>query len=1180
MANEALYKIKVEVDSSGVGGLKKDVDDVKAKGNGVPFTFDVKFAKEELAQLAGAVKNSFGGLGESIKQGIGIGAGVDLVNTVKGALGGVMKATEDFDQNIRNVGSLGVQNFEAIGDELLSLSKRVPETAAGLANATYQAISAGIDPTKVVSFVEQASKTAVAGQATTEQAVNALTSVLNAYKLKTEDAANVSDALFGAIKFGKTTFNELNSALSNVVPVAASVNVGIDQVTAAIASMTNQGVPTAQASTQIRQALVEIQKPGADLAKVMKAAGTSVEDLKNPAIGLNGTLQKIAIEAEKEGKSMTQVFSSVEAGSAALLLSGENAAAAAKTLENVRGSAGSTSDAFGVLSGSIKNQIAIGKNWVEGSLIPLTKHIGGVIGVVGPAVTGITQLAGITPIAAAGTKIFAAGQAVLNAVMSLNPIGLVVIALVAVGAALYLAYQKSETFRNAVGAVWAVLKATGEFIGAFVKTEIAALAQGFKGAATVIDGLIHMDLGKVKQGAAEVGKAIDTGMGGAKAGVTAFNASIKESVADMKKSGDEGKAAGEKTALSFGTVKQTVADLKKELAGLGAAFDEETKAAKENAEKEISQITALKKERSTAHGDRLVEINAELKEQERSAKQNADTFKQNSAARKKEEDRFFGVKQSVDLLALAKQHADAEAKQLEVRLRLQRAAEGMKFSTIDELTVERQRSDELDKQFNKLHILTNKKYKLAGQLELDQEQIKNLELTAKVRVDQLALERDLQASVDNVFNKQVEIGIVSQPQALAKLKQDLRDAQAELGSLQSDPSASSKELQDAKGRQLDLIKQIIEGSKNLYKQGTDDRIAAMLDGFEKEKEAIDENFQIEELQFSVFAENNIDLTQEQLNRKAAIERKHLADLAALRKKYAKDDASIEIDIQKAATQFLQGYWSSFFQKKEQMSQTDIDLQRDQYAHSERDLVRQLIRGEISQKDYAHQLAKINKDRAELEKKIEGDKYAFIKKQSNDLYDSLTNDIDRYVKAEIAAGIQSLLFSNDVNQQKTSNAAAGANANASIKNQESGDNLKGANSAILGAVAETIAKYTSSLPPIVGTALGIAAGFALLSAFNGLKSLVGFEKGGIVTGEKGPEIISPAREFSEFAAQLVVSTTKAVRDGLRDAQGGGRSGRRLEVGVTGRLVTRGRDNAYQLKRDKISRRTEQMIPTTD
>ncbi|MFE9937395.1 phage tail tape measure protein [Streptomyces hirsutus] len=56
------------------------------------------------------------------------------------------------------------------------------------------------------------------------------------------------------------------------------------------------------------------------------------------------------------------------------------------------------------------------------------------------------------------TSGFATAQALLNAVMALNPFVLVAIAVVALGAALVIAWKKSETFRNIVLGAWEAIK--------------------------------------------------------------------------------------------------------------------------------------------------------------------------------------------------------------------------------------------------------------------------------------------------------------------------------------------------------------------------------------------------------------------------------------------------------------------------------------------------------------------------------------------------------------------------------------------------------------------------------------------------------------------------------------------------------------------------------------------------
>ncbi|GAB7039699.1 MULTISPECIES: phage tail tape measure protein [Catenuloplanes] len=60
--------------------------------------------------------------------------------------------------------------------------------------------------------------------------------------------------------------------------------------------------------------------------------------------------------------------------------------------------------------------------------------------------------------AAIASRVWAAGQWLVNAALTANPIGLVVVAIGALVAAVIIAYQKNETFRNIVNAVWASVK--------------------------------------------------------------------------------------------------------------------------------------------------------------------------------------------------------------------------------------------------------------------------------------------------------------------------------------------------------------------------------------------------------------------------------------------------------------------------------------------------------------------------------------------------------------------------------------------------------------------------------------------------------------------------------------------------------------------------------------------------
>lgn len=92
--------------------------------------------------------------------------------------------------------------------------------------------------------------------------------------------------------------------------------------------------------------------------------------------------------------------------------------------------------------------------------------------------------------AAAGAKAWAAAQWVLNAALSANPIGLVIIAIAALVAGIIIAYKKSETFRNIVQAAFRGIQAAAQ-----------ALVRGFKAAMDGIARAATATWNAIKRGA-------------------------------------------------------------------------------------------------------------------------------------------------------------------------------------------------------------------------------------------------------------------------------------------------------------------------------------------------------------------------------------------------------------------------------------------------------------------------------------------------------------------------------------------------------------------------------------------------------------------------------------------------------------------------------------------------------
>lgn len=94
----------------------------------------------------------------------------------------------------------------------------------------------------------------------------------------------------------------------------------------------------------------------------------------------------------------------------------------------------------------------------------------------------------VTLAQAAATRVWAAAQAALNLVMRANPFILVATLLVALGAALVLAYQRSETFRNIVNGAFNAVKVVATAVFGFLRTYIVGVWNSIRSATTTIWG--------------------------------------------------------------------------------------------------------------------------------------------------------------------------------------------------------------------------------------------------------------------------------------------------------------------------------------------------------------------------------------------------------------------------------------------------------------------------------------------------------------------------------------------------------------------------------------------------------------------------------------------------------------------------------------------------------------------
>ena len=261
-------------------------------------------------------------------------------------------AFAEFEQGMNEVFTLlpGISEdaMDEMSDQVLDLSKTMGILPEDAIPAVYQALSAGVPKDNVFDFMEVASKAAIGGSTDLETAVDGLTSTVNAYGADVITAGEASDLMFTAVRLGKTTMDELSRSLFQVNPVAAALGVNFGDVTAALATMTAQGTPTSVATTQLRQALVELGKAGTTAFQHFEdATGQTFPDFISGGGTVEEAFQAMKGKADDMGVGVGDLFGSVEAGMGVISLTSEAGALSfGNNMDEMNNSMGATEDAF------------------------------------------------------------------------------------------------------------------------------------------------------------------------------------------------------------------------------------------------------------------------------------------------------------------------------------------------------------------------------------------------------------------------------------------------------------------------------------------------------------------------------------------------------------------------------------------------------------------------------------------------------------------------------------------------------------------------------------------------------------------------------------------------------------------------------------------------------------------
>ena len=306
----------------------------------------VKKTQGAFTRMGRKVTGTFTRMNNKIKEHRAAIAGIGLSLGLLVAKG--VKDFKEWEDGLTQIATLGVTGIAAISDELDNVRREFGITGAEATKGYYDIISAGASQgAEAMAQLTAATKLAKAGNTDLAGAIDVVTSGINIFGDNGETATSIVDQLFLAVKYGKTTVQELGKTFGYVAPVIDAAGLSMADYAASMATVTAGGIATKQATTGLKAVLSNLIKVTPKAAKKAKELGIDFGVGALKAKGLVGVMQDIADAVDGDVSQLGHLFDSIEAINAvAVLTSNTGLKSLERNFNAMSDSAGTTEEAL------------------------------------------------------------------------------------------------------------------------------------------------------------------------------------------------------------------------------------------------------------------------------------------------------------------------------------------------------------------------------------------------------------------------------------------------------------------------------------------------------------------------------------------------------------------------------------------------------------------------------------------------------------------------------------------------------------------------------------------------------------------------------------------------------------------------------------------------------------------
>lgn len=320
-----------------------------------------------------------------------------------GALG--TKTFMDFEDTITGAGvkagATGEQ-LERMKETALKLGHDFPITASEAAEAMDRLAAGGFDAEQTMAAMPGIIEASVASGEDMATTSDVITSALNIWNLKTGDVAentqHVADVVQMAANVSKLGMADFGLAMQYAGAPAAALGVSIEELSTAMAIMSNNGIEASTIGTSLRSTMSRLASPPKEAAAAIDQLGLHLQNADGSFVGVTEAISQM--REAMDGMTDTQqvgiakAIAGEDAFSGLLALIKTSPEAYKEVEDSIKNSTGSSHEAYVKMQNTLKGSINAMKSAVESLAISFGSTLAPSVKTAADAIKSIADLLG------------------------------------------------------------------------------------------------------------------------------------------------------------------------------------------------------------------------------------------------------------------------------------------------------------------------------------------------------------------------------------------------------------------------------------------------------------------------------------------------------------------------------------------------------------------------------------------------------------------------------------------------------------------------------------------------------------------------------------------------------------------------------------------------------------------